>query len=123
MKFLNVNITVKIIAVFAFVSSTYRAHIACESSWEFDTSCPADRQLEELKQNEIDLILREHNAFRNKVALGKQKGFRSGKRRIKFHFSVFSKKNKNFPATRMATMTWNEELAKLAELNVKQCKM
>lgn len=29
-----------------------------------------------------------------------------------------------FPsAERMATMQWNDELAKLAELNVKQCKM
>jgi hypothetical protein len=78
-------------------------HIACESSWEFDVECPSDRMLVDLTESDINLILVEHNGFRNKIASGKQKGFK--------------------PATRMATMIWNDELAKLAELNVMQCKM
>ncbi|CAD7083424.1 unnamed protein product [Hermetia illucens] len=49
-----------------------------------------------------DLIVDKHNAFRNKFAKGE----------LKFE-----------PAARMATMQWDDELAKLAELNVKRCKM
>lgn len=48
-------------------------------------------------------ILRIHNVFRNKIALGQEPPFRSAKR--------------------MAQMVWNHELAWLAELNTKQCKM
>lgn len=78
-------------------------HVACDASWEFESSCPSDRMLVDLTESDINLILVEHNGFRNKIASGKQRGFK--------------------PATKMATMIWNDELAKLAELNVMQCKM
>lgn len=78
-------------------------HIACRNSGVFSPSCPADRQLVNLLQSDIQLILNVHNTFRNKIASGAEPGF-----------------NK---AARMATMTWNVELASLAELNVKQCQM
>lgn len=48
-------------------------------------------------------ILDTHNTFRNKVALGEVPRFK--------------------PAKRMAQMVWNHQLAYLAELNTKQCKM
>lgn len=78
-------------------------HIACDSTWDFDESCPQDRKLVELRAEHIAMVLKEHNHLRNKIASGKEKGFKT--------------------ASRMATMTWNDELAKLAELNVKQCKI
>lgn len=48
-------------------------------------------------------ILSNHNQYRNRIALGQQPGFSS--------------------ARRMAQMVWNDELAWLAQLNTKQCKM
>lgn len=48
-------------------------------------------------------ILNVHNTLRNKIALGEEPRFK--------------------PAKRMAKMVWSNELAWLAELNTKQCKM
>lgn len=48
-------------------------------------------------------FLNKHNNLRNRIASGT--------------FGIFK------PAGRMATMTWSAPLAKLAEFNVKQCKM
>lgn len=50
-----------------------------------------------------DLIVDVHNDYRNEVAGGEVDHLK--------------------PACRMATMEWDEELAKLAALNVRQCKM
>lgn len=50
-----------------------------------------------------NLILRLHNRLRNKVALGKLPGYPK--------------------AVRMPILRWDNELAYLAELNVKQCEM
>jgi Cysteine-rich secretory protein family len=51
----------------------------------------------------MQLLVDGHNKYRNMIALGKVSGFQSAKR--------------------MAKVTWNNELAKLAELNTKQCDM
>lgn len=48
-----------------------------------------------------DALVEVHNHYRNQVALGKEP---------------------NFPAaTNMAALTWDDELAQLAELNVRRC--
>ena len=76
-----------------------KQHIACEKaddSW--GSSCPADRYLVDLNEEEVALFVDRHNFFRNKIALGKETGFS--------------------PASLMATIYWDEELAYLAELNV-----
>lgn len=49
------------------------------------------------------LFLRNHNRYRNQLALGKVPGYE--------------------PAARMPILRWNKELARLAELNVHQCEM
>jgi len=49
------------------------------------------------------LILNLHNDYRNKLAGGEMTDFNT--------------------ATRMATMVWDDELAQLAALNVKQCDL
>ncbi|CAD7083425.1 unnamed protein product [Hermetia illucens] len=76
-------------------------HIACRNHGSFSSSCHPGRKLINLDDFK-DLIIDKHNAYRNKFAKGA----------LKFE-----------PAARMATMQWDDELAKLAELNVKRCKM
>lgn len=49
----------------------------------------------------IDIILDTHNTLRNRIASGNVKGYE--------------------PACNMATMTWNKELAKLAQCNANTC--
>ncbi|KAG5683148.1 hypothetical protein PVAND_012446 [Polypedilum vanderplanki] len=49
------------------------------------------------------LVLDTHNALRNKIALGKEPGFKS--------------------ASKMMALQWNDELAFIASLNVRQCQM
>ncbi|CAO1398850.1 unnamed protein product [Diamesa serratosioi] len=78
-------------------------HIACGHSGLFASSCPLDRHLVKLTKDHKDTILHTHNYLRNKIAGGKQRGYCS--------------------ASRMATLTWDDELAYLATLNVLQCKM
>lgn len=54
---------------------------------------------DEIKQKILDV----HNEYRNKIALGQIP-----------HFS---------PAANMATMEWDDTLAKFAEMNVHKCEM
>ncbi|XP_037938014.1 antigen 5 like allergen Cul n 1-like [Teleopsis dalmanni] len=56
-----------------------------------------------ISRNLRNAIVKKHNQLRNQVAGGSISGYRA--------------------ATRMATVRWNNELAKLAVLNVKQCVM
>lgn len=51
----------------------------------------------------INVVLTEHNRYRNQIALGNVPDFPS--------------------ASRMATISWDATLAQLAELNVRQCEM
>lgn len=70
-------------------------HIACGHSGEFDPSCPADRKLLHLSKQDIGLILRTHNFYRNKIANGDEAGFQ--------------------PASRMATMVFVKILPKFSK--------
>ncbi|KAH8421424.1 hypothetical protein KR009_006369, partial [Drosophila setifemur] len=69
----------------------------------FGSSCPVGATVVELDQNRKDSLVRAHNLLRQKWASGQGKI-----RRL---------------ACQMATIQWNEELAKLAQLNVKGCVM
>ncbi|XP_034490890.1 antigen 5 like allergen Cul n 1 isoform X1 [Drosophila innubila] len=75
-------------------------HAACNKELKFDTSCSENASVLKINQS---VILAAHNAVRQKWASGK------GKVRIE--------------ACRMATVSWDDELAKLAEYNVMQCAM
>uniref|UniRef100_D1FPS5 Venom allergen-1 n=1 Tax=Simulium nigrimanum TaxID=683695 RepID=D1FPS5_SIMNI len=79
-----------------------RPHIACQNNNDFVASCPRDRELVPMSTKRKNLLLMLHNRMRNKVALGKQKGYKQAKR--------------------MPILQWDDELAYLAELNVKTCK-
>ncbi|XP_039960561.1 antigen 5 like allergen Cul n 1-like [Bactrocera tryoni] len=76
-------------------------HIACNNSGAFAASCLSPA-LVSFTQAQKNSIIASHNAKRNTVAGGK---------------TALS------PACRMATMQWDDELATLAALNVKQCQM
>ncbi|XP_014100984.2 venom allergen-1 [Bactrocera oleae] len=75
-------------------------HIACGHDGAFATRC-IDAEVVRLTKRQRDLIVQAHNKVRNRVAGGT---------------SALQ------PACRMATMQWDDELAALAELNVKQCE-
>ncbi|XP_055297429.1 antigen 5 like allergen Cul n 1-like [Sitodiplosis mosellana] len=78
-------------------------HVACMSgNPQWAPSCDDPEQIKmtpKLKR----IILEEHNKLRNQQALGQTSGYKA--------------------ATRMATMTWDDTLASLAELNTLQCEM
>lgn len=69
----------------------------------FASDCPQDAALLDIDQDVEDLFVKAHLEVRQKWASGK------GDIDVK--------------ACRMPTLSWNSELASLAELNVKQCKM
>lgn len=76
-------------------------HIGCNANTQLKSTCPSDAEYIELTDEHKKIILEEHNNLRNKIAGGKQKGFK--------------------PAKKMATMKWNDELAYLATLNALGC--
>lgn len=78
-------------------------HIACGHDGKFASTCPPDAAIVARTNYFKNLLLNAHNSKRNFIAGGGD---------------VNHKK-----ACRMATMQWDDEMAKLAELNVKQCKM
>ncbi|XP_030379855.1 venom allergen 3 homolog [Scaptodrosophila lebanonensis] len=80
-----------------------RKHIACKNKGSFASTCPEDAKLLSIDADNQNLLLQLHNNLRHKLAGG------YGKVRL--------------TACRMATMQWSPELARLAELNVKQCEM
>nr|CAR93762.1 CG9822-PA [Drosophila melanogaster]CAR93765.1 CG9822-PA [Drosophila melanogaster]CAR93767.1 CG9822-PA [Drosophila melanogaster] len=75
-------------------------HIACNNDGKFHESCSPDATMVDLKPYR-KLIVNEHNKRRNYIASGSLPGY--------------------YPATRMATMVWDEELEYLATLNLKTC--
>ncbi|XP_014093978.2 antigen 5 like allergen Cul n 1 [Bactrocera oleae] len=77
-----------------------KQHIACGHDGRFTAACPDDAVMIDLRSYKKE-ILHEHNKRRNFVALGQLPGY--------------------YPASRMATMVWDEELAFLAALNLKMC--
>ncbi|KAM7350295.1 venom allergen-1-like [Cochliomyia hominivorax] len=78
-------------------------HIACDHNGQFDASCPADAKMVTITDDLKKVVVDAHNEKRNYLAGG-------GDTRFK-------------PACRMPTMEWDDELAYLASLNVRQCKM
>ncbi|XP_075167894.1 antigen 5 like allergen Cul n 1-like [Haematobia irritans] len=75
-------------------------HIACGNNGEFHENCEPDVQMIDLKPYR-KLLLHEHNNRRNFIAAGHLPGY--------------------YPAARMATLQWDDELAYLAELNARTC--
>lgn len=80
-----------------------KTHIACQFNGTWAPKCPENAKIIDLPKTLKTYIVTTHNGWRNKIALGTQKGFKA--------------------AIQMATMKWDEELAKLASYNVKQCVM
>ncbi|XP_055913718.1 antigen 5 like allergen Cul n 1-like [Eupeodes corollae] len=78
-----------------------RVHVACNNDLKINSSCADYSEVFDLSPKIKQIILNKHNAYRNHLALGKVPNFP--------------------PATRMATMRWNDELELMAELNVKTC--
>ncbi|XP_073811673.1 antigen 5 like allergen Cul n 1-like [Musca autumnalis] len=75
-------------------------HIACNNDGTLHKRCGHDAKIIDLRPYR-DLILHGHNSRRNFVALGLLPGY--------------------YPASRMATLQWDEELQYLADLNVRTC--
>ncbi|XP_061397350.1 antigen 5 like allergen Cul n 1-like [Musca vetustissima] len=78
-------------------------HVACEHSGNFSSTCPKNAAMVVIGDKLIQIILKAHNRKRHEIASGAVPNFK--------------------PACRMATMKWNQELAKLAALNVRKCEM
>nr|XP_014100750.1 antigen 5 like allergen Cul n 1 [Bactrocera oleae] len=76
-------------------------HIACNNNGTFAGSCLSPALIN-FTQTQRNAIVNSHNARRNTVAAGN---------------TALS------PACRMATMQWDNELATLAALNVRQCQL
>uniref|UniRef100_A0A1Q3FSA1 Venom allergen-1 n=2 Tax=Culex tarsalis TaxID=7177 RepID=A0A1Q3FSA1_CULTA len=79
-----------------------KKHVACGHDGSFAEDCPTGRTLFKLDSQIRAFIIHLHNEARNRLANGSLEGFE--------------------PALRMTSVVWNDELAKLAELNVKSCK-
>ncbi|XP_055371242.1 antigen 5 like allergen Cul n 1-like [Condylostylus longicornis] len=75
-------------------------HVACGNTGSLGSKCPSDAVVIDVKPFK-DYFLHEHNRLRNKIAMGYVPGYKS--------------------AARMATMSWDDELAYLASLNAKTC--
>ncbi|XP_068146427.1 antigen 5 like allergen Cul n 1-like [Drosophila tropicalis] len=78
-------------------------HIACNNFGELADSCSPDAHVVRITTIRRTMILNELNAYRDRIARGDLIGFN--------------------PATRMATLQWDPELASFAELNVKRCAL
>lgn len=78
-------------------------HIACGHNNWWDSSCPSDAELLVLSPENKRQLVQLHNEKRNYIAGGNDPAHNA--------------------ACRMATMQWDDELAYLAELNVRQCAM
>ncbi|KAL9696120.1 hypothetical protein quinque_015405 [Culex quinquefasciatus] len=79
-----------------------KKHVACGHDGSFAEDCPTGRTLFKLDAQMRAFLIHLHNEARNQLANGSLEGFE--------------------PASRMTSVVWNDELAKLAELNVKSCK-
>ncbi|XP_037817247.1 antigen 5 like allergen Cul n 1-like [Lucilia sericata] len=75
-------------------------HVACNKTKSFSKDCEGELKVENMKPY-INMILDEHNSYRNLVASGKVKCF--------------------YPAVRMPLLKWDSDLAETAEYNVRSC--
>ncbi|XP_017836482.1 antigen 5 like allergen Cul n 1 [Drosophila busckii] len=78
-------------------------HIACRNNGHFHKRCQPDAFEVEISARNKAHFVHGHNKRRNFVALGKLPGY--------------------YPAARMTTMMWDDELQYLASLNVRTCKL
>ncbi|XP_067635237.1 venom allergen-1-like [Eurosta solidaginis] len=109
MKFLFVFLTIFLATLELCTAQDYCSpslcnglqHIACNNNGNFAARC-INPTMVNLTQTRKNIILRIHNRKRNQVAGGQ---------------------TKLSPACRMATMQWDDELARIAGFNVKQCQM
>uniref|UniRef100_T1E2V6 Putative salivary ag5 protein n=1 Tax=Psorophora albipes TaxID=869069 RepID=T1E2V6_9DIPT len=83
-------------------STADKKHIGCDATRQFLSTCSEPR-LVPMSTKRKNLILMMHNRLRNKVASGGLKKYKK--------------------ASNMSVMIWDDELAYLAELNVRQCEM
>ncbi|KAH8262258.1 hypothetical protein KR026_010699, partial [Drosophila bipectinata] len=79
------------------------SHIACGHSNWWDSACPGDAELIDINDDYKWVFVHSHNDKRNYIAGGYDPNHNA--------------------ACRMATMEWDDELAYLASLNVRQCNM
>nr|QHO60649.1 antigen 5-related protein [Sergentomyia schwetzi] len=79
-----------------------RKHIGCGNNGGFDHECPSNAEIIPIDEQKQLLFLKLHNRLRDRLARGKVPGFKK--------------------AAKMPMLKWNDELAKLAELNVRTCK-
>ncbi|XP_034479214.1 antigen 5 like allergen Cul n 1 isoform X2 [Drosophila innubila] len=78
-------------------------HIACNNFGELADNCSPDAHVVRITSDRRNMILNALNDYRDRIARGDLMGFK--------------------PATRMATLQWDPELASFAELNVKRCAL
>lgn len=79
-----------------------KKHVACGHDGSFAEDCPTGRTLFKIDPQIRMFLIHLHNEARNRLANGSVSGFES--------------------ALRMPTVEWDDELAELAELNVKSCQ-
>ncbi|XP_058836613.1 antigen 5 like allergen Cul n 1-like [Topomyia yanbarensis] len=79
-----------------------KQHVACGHDGSFARDCLPGRTLFKIDPQIRAFIIHLHNEARNRLANGSLEGFEA--------------------ASRMPTVVWNDELAALAELNVKSCQ-
>ncbi|XP_043659506.1 antigen 5 like allergen Cul n 1 [Drosophila teissieri] len=78
-------------------------NLGCDNKGAWSSSCPSDATLLTLTSAQKDALVARSNGYRNEIAGG-----------LNANLSA---------ACRMATLKWNDELAYLASLNVRSCKM
>ncbi|XP_013097881.2 antigen 5 like allergen Cul n 1 [Stomoxys calcitrans] len=78
-------------------------HIGCKNNGHFSSTCPSDARMVNMDGKLKTTLVKAHNEKRNFIAGG-------GDRR-------------HSPACNMATIEWDDELASLAALNVRQCRI
>ncbi|XP_037033568.1 antigen 5 like allergen Cul n 1-like [Bradysia coprophila] len=78
-------------------------HVACNNTGTFSSTCPPVHNIVAMTNELKALLLQKHNNARMDIANGKIAGFSQ--------------------ADRMIEMSWDDELASFAEMNVKTCKM
>uniref|UniRef100_A0A182W654 Venom allergen-1 n=1 Tax=Anopheles minimus TaxID=112268 RepID=A0A182W654_9DIPT len=79
-----------------------KKHVACGFNGSFAAECPPGRMILKIDTQLRQYILHLHNEARDRLARGDEPEFA--------------------PASRMPTVTWDDELANLAEINVRSCR-
>uniref|UniRef100_A0A182N0Q9 Venom allergen-1 n=1 Tax=Anopheles dirus TaxID=7168 RepID=A0A182N0Q9_9DIPT len=79
-----------------------KRHVACGFNGSFSDACPPGRMILKIDSQLRQFILHQHNAVRARLASGAEAPFAA--------------------ASRMPTVTWDDELANLAEINVRSCR-